>query len=84
MFSLITASIDGLVEFISLGDKGDASRIGVLKIDMNSRFIINDGQYRPATIKEAPKTRSDLCDKTVSVVFLSIVRLNVASKYLPT
>ncbi len=69
VFSSITASIDGLVKFESLGDKGDASRVGSLKIDMNSQFIINDGQHRRAAIEEALKTHLELGDETISVVF---------------
>jgi DNA sulfur modification protein DndB len=69
VFSSITASVDGLVKFEPLGDKGDASRVGSLKIDMNSQFIINDGQHRRAAIEEALKTRPELGDETISVVF---------------
>lgn len=69
VFSSITASIDGLVKFEALGDKGDASRVGSLRIDMNSQFIINDGQHRRAAIEEALKTRPELGDETISVVF---------------
>jgi DNA sulfur modification protein DndB len=69
VFSSITASIDGQVEFEPLGQKGDASRVGSLKIDMNSQFIINDGQHRRAAISEALKKRPELGDETISVVF---------------
>lgn len=69
VFSSITASVDGLVKFEALGDKGDASRVGSLKIDMNSQFVINDGQHRRAAIEEALKTRPELGDETISVVF---------------
>lgn len=69
VFSSLTASIDGLVQFSPLGDGGDSSRVGSLKIDMNSQFIINDGQHRRAAINEALKKRPDLGDETISVVF---------------
>ena len=69
VFSSITASVDGLVKFEALGDKGDTSRVGTLKIDMNSQFIINDGQHRRAAIEEALKTRPEMGDETISVVF---------------
>ena len=69
VFSSITASVDGLVQFEALGEDGEASRLGSLKIDMNSQFIINDGQHRRAAIEEAIKTRPELGDETISVVF---------------
>ncbi|WP_210397389.1 DNA sulfur modification protein DndB [Motiliproteus sediminis] len=69
VFSSITASIDGDVHFEALGDKGEASRVGSLKIDMNSQFIINDGQHRRAAIEEAIKANPKLGDETISVVF---------------
>jgi DNA sulfur modification protein DndB len=69
VFSSITASVNGLVKFEPLGEKGDSSRVGSLKIDMNSQFIINDGQHRRAAIEIALKTRPELGDETISVVF---------------
>lgn len=69
VFSSITASVNGLVKFEPLGEKGDASRVGSLKIDMNSQFIINDGQHRRAAIEMALKSRPELGDETISVVF---------------
>jgi DNA sulfur modification protein DndB len=36
---------------------------------MNSQFIINDGQHRRAAIEIALKTRPELGDETISVVF---------------
>jgi len=69
VFSAITASIDGKVQFESYGDDGEISRIGTLKIDMNSKFIINDGQHRRAAIAEALKKEPRLGDESISVVF---------------
>ncbi len=69
VFSSITASVNGLVKFEPMGEKGEASRVGSLKIDMNSQFIINDGQHRRAAIEIALKTRPELGDETISVVF---------------
>ncbi len=62
VFSAITASIDGKVQFEPFGDQGEISRIGTLKIDMNSQFIINDGQHRRAAIAEALKKEPRLGD----------------------
>jgi len=69
VFSAITASIDGKVDFQPYGADGEISRIGTLKIDMNSQFIINDGQHRRAAITEALKAEPRLGDETISVVF---------------
>jgi DNA sulfur modification protein DndB len=69
VLSSISASVNGLVEFEPLGEKGNASRVGNLRIDMNSQFIINDGQHRRAAIEIALKTRPELGDETISVVF---------------
>lgn len=69
VFSALTASIDGLVKFDAYGEKGEVSRIGTLKVDMNSQFIINDGQHRRAAIEEALKKEPKLGDETISVVF---------------
>lgn len=69
VFSAITASIDGKVIFQPFAEDGEISRIGTLKIDMNSQFIINDGQHRRAAIAEALKQEPKLGDETISVVF---------------
>jgi DNA sulfur modification protein DndB len=69
VFSAITASIDGSVSFEPRGNSGDSSRIGSLRVDMSSRFIVNDGQHRRAAIEEAIKRDPKLGDETLAVVF---------------
>ncbi|MCW8828101.1 MAG: DNA sulfur modification protein DndB [Gammaproteobacteria bacterium] len=69
VFSAITASINGDVRFSPMGEEGDISRIGSLHIDMQSQFIINDGQHRRAAIEAALKQEPRLGDETISVVF---------------
>ncbi len=69
VFSAITASIDGKVHFEPFGDEGEISRIGTLKIDMNSQLIINDGQHRSVAIADALKKEPRLGDENISVVF---------------
>jgi DNA sulfur modification protein DndB len=69
VFSAITASIDGSVRFEPLGESGEVSRIGSLRVDMSSRFIVNDGQHRRAAIEEAIKKDPKLGDETLAVVF---------------
>lgn len=68
-FSSITASVDANVEFEPLGDDPHSSRIGLLHIPMDARFIINDGQHRRAAIEIAIKGNPDLGDESIAVVF---------------
>jgi DNA sulfur modification protein DndB len=70
IFSSITASVDGKVEFVPYGKEGTSRNLGTLKIPMTARFLINDGQHRRAAIEEALKVRPELGDETLSVVFL--------------
>lgn len=68
IFSSITASIDGDVNFIPYaGEK--SNKIGELRIPMSCRIIINDGQHRRAAIEQALKEHQELGQDTISVVF---------------
>lgn len=69
VFSALTASIDGHVEFESLGDHSESNRLGVLHVPMEARFIVNDGQHRRAAIEMALRENADLGDETIAVVF---------------
>lgn len=71
VFSAITASIDGDMEFISTDGGGGNSipDIGKLNISMNARFLINDGQHRRAGIERAMKERPELGQENIAVVF---------------
>lgn len=69
IFSSITASIDGKVQFEPYADSGVGRNVGSLLIPMTSRFLINDGQHRRAAIDQAIKERPELGDETLSVVF---------------
>jgi DNA sulfur modification protein DndB len=69
VFSAITASIDGEVEFIPVDGSGSGHKIGELHIPMNARIIINDGQHRRAAIEKALREKPDLGFDTISVVF---------------
>lgn len=75
VFSAITSSIDGSVEFEPLGKAGESSRIGLLHVPMDARFIINDGQHRRAAIETALREKPDLGDETIAVVFFLDVGL---------
>lgn len=65
VFSALAASIDGNYTFIS-GESDDA---GVLEVDMNAKFLINDGQHRKAAILAALEEDETLAEETISVVF---------------
>ncbi len=69
VFSAITASIDGKVQFEPIVSGNDADRIGLLHIPMTARFIINDGQHRRAAIESALKEKPELVDDSIGVVF---------------
>lgn len=70
IFSAITASIDSQVTFETLVINGKEHQdIGTLRIPIEARFILNDGQHRRAAIEEALKEQPDLGDESISVVF---------------
>lgn len=69
VFSALTASVDAEVKFEALGVGSDGSRLGVLRIPMDARFIVNDGQHRRAAIEAAMREAPDLADETIAVVF---------------
>ena len=65
-FSALTVSIDSEVEFLPLEGQ---DRLGTLRVPMDARFIINDGQHRRAAIIEALEQRPELAYETIAVVF---------------
>ncbi|WP_461615241.1 DNA sulfur modification protein DndB [Clostridium sp. Marseille-QA1073] len=75
VFSSVTASIDGEFEFSPLNKSFD-EKIGNLKVSMDSRLLINDGQHRRAAIEEALKVSPDLGNETISVVLFIDEGLN--------
>lgn len=66
VFSALSASIDGKFSFLPYDSQSD---IGILEIDMDTTFLINDGQHRKAAIEEALKEDYSLGEETISVVF---------------
>ncbi|PRR70324.1 DNA sulfur modification protein DndB [Clostridium thermopalmarium] len=71
VFSSLTASIDGEFEFSPLDSSFDDT-IGILKVAIDSRLLINDGQHRRAAIEEAikadPNLENETINETISVV----------------
>jgi len=74
VFSALTASIDAEIRFEPVAGVSDGN-VGLLKIPMSGRFIINDGQHRRAAIEAALRQRPSLADETISVVFFVDVGL---------
>jgi DNA sulfur modification protein DndB len=75
VFSALTASVDGEMIFESLAEEGPGMRAGQLRIPMDARFLINDGQHRRAAIECALKENPNLGDETIAVVFFHDVGL---------
>ena len=69
VFSAITVSIDADVSFEEISGDKEISRVGLLRIPMSARFIINDGQHRRAAIDLALREKPELGDETIAVVF---------------
>lgn len=66
VFSALSASIDGNFKFIPSEVSLD---LGILEVEMNSVFLINDGQHRKASLDEALKEDPSLKKETISIVF---------------
>ena len=69
VFSAITVSIDADVSFEEISGNAEINRVGLLRIPMSARFIINDGQHRRAAIDLALRDKPELGDETIAVVF---------------
>ena len=67
VFSALSASIDGDFEFVSADNSNN--EVGILEVDMESVFLINDGQHRKAAIEAAMNEDPSIGEETISVVF---------------
>ncbi len=75
VFSALTASVDGKIIFDPLGSEETERSLGRMRVSMNAKFVINDGQHRRAGIEAALRENPDLGDETISVVFFLDVGL---------
>ncbi len=66
VFSALTVSIDSDIAFDPLPGQ---DKLGLLRVPMDARFIINDGQHRRAAIMDALEQRPELGHETIAVVF---------------
>jgi DNA sulfur modification protein DndB len=65
IFSAITVSINAEINF----EGTDSLDIGSLKVPMDARLIINDGQHRRAAFEIALRENPEIGDETIAVVF---------------
>jgi DNA sulfur modification protein DndB len=66
VFSALAASIDGDFSFHELNNS-----LGVLEVDMDAVFLINDGQHRNAAIQAALEEDKTLGEETIPIVFFA-------------
>lgn len=69
VFSSLTASVDGEMLFEPFSSESKFQDLGNLKISLDAKFLINDGQHRRAAIEEAIKVSPEIGNETISVVF---------------
>jgi len=69
VFSSLTASVDGGMNFLPDPSVGSDGNIGRLNIHVKSKFLINDGQHRRRAIEAALDENSQLANESISVVF---------------
>lgn len=65
VFSALAASVDGNMNFVPSANNVNT---GLLEIDMDAHFLINDGQHRKAAIEAALFEDETLKEETISVV----------------
>lgn len=68
VFSALAASIDGAFQYIASELNPN---VGILEVEMDARFLINDGQHRKAAIIETLSEDPTLGDETISIVFFA-------------
>ncbi len=67
--SAITASVDAQVSFEPSTDTGLGQNLGQLRIPMDARILINDGQHRRAAIEQAIQESPELGYDNIPVLF---------------
>jgi DNA sulfur modification protein DndB len=69
----IAASIDADIIFEAVGNEADGRKIGRLRVPMDAKFTINDGQHRRAAFEMALQENPQLGYETVALIlFLDI------------
>lgn len=65
VFSALTMSVMGEIEFVPNASTEDT---GILRIPIDTKFLVNDGQHRLFAIKEALKEKPSLKKEHISLV----------------
>ena len=73
VFSSITVSVGGKMDFHPTPGLGELGRTGTLIISMNSPLLINDGQHRCAAIKEVFFKHTDFQNEKISFIWDSVI-----------
>ena len=68
VFSSLTASVDGQVQFAPRDSEDFTDEMGTITISMGANLVINDGQHRRAAIESALLHRPALQHETISIV----------------
>ena len=68
VFSALAASIDGEFHYFPSESTTEA---GVLEVNMDAKFLINDGQHRKSAILDALNEDETLGEETIPIVFFS-------------
>lgn len=68
VFSALAASIDGVFQYFP---SGSTTEVGILEVDMDAKFLINDGQHRKSAILDALNEDETLGEETIPIVFFS-------------
>jgi len=72
-FSAITASIDADITFEPIGSEAEGRKIGRLRVPMDARFAIHDGEHRRAAFELALSEKPELGYETIALIlFLDI------------
>ena len=68
VFSALAASIDGNFTYCPSSDNPN---VGVLEVEMDAKFLLNDGQHRKSAILNALLEDPSLGEETISVVLFA-------------
>lgn len=68
VFSAITASIDADITFEPIGTEAESRKIGRLRVPMDARFTINDGEHRRAAFELALSENPALGYETIALI----------------
>ncbi|MCC3418690.1 MAG: DNA sulfur modification protein DndB [Microcoleus sp. PH2017_07_MST_O_A] len=78
----IAASIDADITFEAVGNEAEERKIGRLRVPMDAKFTINDGQHRRAAFEMALRENPQLGYETVALIlYLDIGLENSQQKF---